>query len=381
MTGDVHHATTCIAGGGVVGLAIARALALSRNRAGSSSNDTDIVLLESAQQFGEHSSSRNSEVIHAGIYYPPGSLKAELCIRGKSLLYEYCQRHDIPHRRIGKLVVAGAEELPALQMLRNNAITCGLSEQDLPWLDADQVKKLEPAVRADVALLSAGTGILDSHQFIGSLVSQAQASGVTLLCNARVQRVNPHSKGFDLQIDSGVGSQQERSVLRCREFINCAGLWAPALARSIEGFPEHAIPAQRLVKGNYFSYSGASPFQHLIYPLPETQGLGIHATLDLGMQLRFGPDTETVSTIDYSVDETRRVSFERAIRQYYPDLDGTRLHPAYSGIRSRSASGDFVVSNGRDHGFEGLLQFFGIDSPGLTASLALAEVAVRELRA
>ncbi len=381
MTTDVHHATTCIAGGGVVGLAIARALALSRNRASSSSTDANIVLLESARHFGEHSSSRNSEVIHAGIYYPPGSLKAELCIQGKSLLYEHCQRHDIPHRRIGKLVVAGAEELPALLMLRNNALTCGLGEQELVWLDADQVKKVEPAVRADAALLSTGTGILDSHLFIDSLLSQAQAAGVTLLCNARVHCAHPNGGGFDLQIDSGAGPQQERSVLRCREFINCAGLWAPALARSIEGFPEHAIPAQRLVKGNYFSYSGASPFQRLIYPLPETQGLGIHATLDLGMQLRFGPDTEHVSTIDYSVDEARRVNFERAVRQYFPDLESRRLQPAYSGIRSRTDNGDFVISNGRDHGFEGLLQFFGIDSPGLTASLALAEVAVRELRA
>jgi len=389
MTTDVHHTTTCIAGGGVVGLAVARALALarprSRSRAGSSSTDTDILLLESASQFGEHSSSRNSEVIHAGIYYPPGSLKADLCIRGKALLYEHCQRHDIPHKRIGKLIVAGTEELPALELLRNNAMASGLDEQELFWLDAAQVNRLEPQVRAAAALLSPGTGIVDSHQLVQSLASQALAAGVTLLCNARVHQAHPISGGFELQITSGTSPRQEQSVLRCREFINCTGLWATAVARSIEGFPEHAIPNQHLVKGNYFSYSGASPFEHLIYPMPETLGsktlgLGIHATLDLGMQLRFGPDTENVSTIDYTVDETRRSSFEQAIRRYYPDMDINRLQPAYAGIRSRSANGDFVVSNGRDHGLEGLLQFFGIDSPGLTASLALAEVAVREIK-
>ena len=359
----------CIVGAGVVGLALARELS-------GAFPAKEILLLERHDEAGQETSSRNSEVIHAGIYYPPGSLKAVTCIRGRNLLYDYCAQHQIPHKRIGKLLVASEAESSTLENIQRRAQANGV--ESLQLLDKWQIRALEPAVKADVALWSPETGIVDSHSLMQCLLREAQARGVTFArCSVFAgAAVLPDHRGIRLSIES-VG---ESMLLDTRVLINSAGLYATEVARCIEGIRPDAVPEIDYIKGNYLGLSGKSPFTHLIYPAPDPaqRGLGIHATLDLAGQCRFGPDIEPVSTIDFSVDESRIPLFAQAILKYYPGLQQARLQPAYAGIRPRirtaaAAIADFVIQDVSKHDVAGLWQLFGIESPGLTASMALAE--------
>lgn len=367
-------ADVVIVGAGAVGLAIARTLA-RRYRSGDS-----IVLLERNAGFGEETSSRNSEVIHAGLYYPPDSLKARHCLRGRELLYEYCRRHAIPCRRTGKLVVAQEAEQPALEALYANALASGVAEEDLRWLGSDSLKTMEPALSAGQALWSTQSGIVDSHALMQSLLDEALSLGVTWAPMTRVERVDVNEDhSFVLRLASG--SRGEPVRLHSGILINAAGLGAAALARQISGLRGDTLPRIRLVKGQYFSWNGPAPFRRLIYPLPPAhgRGLGIHATLDMSGRLRFGPDTETVEAPDYRVDESRRPAFAEAIRHYFPDVDERRLVPDYAGVRAqaivddRSGPNDFMIREESGQGLPGLVQLFGIESPGLTAALSIAE--------
>lgn len=368
------EADVTIVGAGAVGLAVARALA-RQYRSGEG-----IVLVERNAGFGEETSSRNSEVIHAGLYYPPESLKARHCLRGRELLYEYCGRHAIPCRRTGKLVVAQETEQAALEALHANALASGVPEEDLRWLGNSSLQAMEPALSARQALWSTQSGIVDSHAFMRSLLDEALSLGVTWAPMTRVERVDINADhSFVLQLASG--SHEEPVRLHSRILVNAAGLGAAALARQIPALRGDTLPGIRLVKGQYFSWSGPAPFRRLIYPLPPAhgRGLGIHATLDLSGRLRFGPDTETVDIPDYRVDEKRRPAFVEAIRRYFPDVDEQRLVPDYAGVRTQAITsdpggpGDFVIRDESGQGLPGLVQLFGIESPGLTAALSIAE--------
>lgn len=348
-----------IIGAGIIGAAIARALA----------PQTRVLLLEQHARPGQETSSRNSEVIHAGIYYPAGSLKARLCREGRDRLYHYCQTHGIAHRRCGKLIVAQTGELDALQALQTQAAH---NDVALTWLDQAQLQQYEPAVHGQAALLSEHTGIIDSHALLHSLLHQAEQASTTLACHTTVNRIEPGTGGFVLH----GASAGEPFTARSTWLINAAGLHAHHLARSILGLASHAIPKVHYLKGHYFRLSGPSPFQRLVYPLPDADGLGIHASCDLHGQTRFGPDTLPVSSIDYQVPAERTGMFEQAIRRYWPELPAGKLQPDTAGIRPRlTASGfsDFLIQTTAQHGMPGLIQLFGIDSPGLTASLAIAE--------
>lgn len=354
-----------------MGIAIAEAF--SRQRGEKSS----IVLLEQHARFGEGISSRNSEVIHAGLYYPVDSLKARLCREGNALLYAFCERYAVAHRRVGKFLVAQEGEIDALVALARNAAANGVD--NLSWIDAQGLRAREPHVHAAVALFSPDTGIVDSHGLMGTLLQHALERGVTYAARTRVTAVKTLPRGFEVQTLGGAPEQSYHFC--CERLILAAGLETSSLAARVEGFAQALIPEVRLLKGNYFRLSGASPFQHLIYPLPEQQrrGLGIHATLDLQGNARFGPDVEEVSQPAYDVDPMRRESFATAIRRYYPELDARRLQPDYAGIRPRlktvdDTPADFQLLGSSRHGLPGLLALFGIESPGLTASLALARM-------
>ncbi|HTD72544.1 MAG TPA: NAD(P)/FAD-dependent oxidoreductase [Steroidobacteraceae bacterium] len=353
-----------VIGAGVVGLAVARALAQAGR---------EVIILERERQFGMHTSSRNSEVIHAGIHYEPGSLKARLCVAGRDLLYRYCAERGIGHRRCGKLTVAtAAEQLATLEKIDSNARANGVL--DLEWLDAAQAGRVEPQLRCLGALWSPSTGIIDSHAYMQSLLADAEASGATVAYGTQVASLRPTPAGIEIAIEGESGA-----IVRARAAVNCAGLQAHEVAASIEGFPAQHIPVVRYAKGSYFALSGASPFTRLVYPAPRAGGhLGIHLTIDLAGTARFGPDTEWVEVIDYAVDTTRVELFAEAIRQYWPGLDASRLQPAYAGIRPKisgegEATRDFCISDPQFHGVRGIVNLFGIESPGLTASLALGE--------
>lgn len=353
-----------VIGGGVIGLAVARALAL-RGRA--------VTLLESEARLGQHTSSRNSEVIHAGIYYPPGSLKARLCVAGKALLYAYAEQNSVPHRRVGKLIVATRDdEVPALEKIRSNAEQCGVT--DLEWLETKDVTALEPAVNAVRGLFSPSTGIIDSHAFMSALRRDAVEHGAEAVTSSPVLggRVRDGG-GFELDIGGA-----EPTTVRCRTLVNAAGLWAQDVARSIQGVPASCIPGQYFAKGHYFTLNGKSPLRHLVYPVPVPGGLGVHVTLDLTGQARFGPDVSWIDGVDYSFEEGRETRFYEAIRRYFPTLGDGALTPGHTGIRPKlggaaEAAQDFLVQSEREHGVPGLVNLYGIESPGLTASLALAE--------
>ncbi|NQD92011.1 NAD(P)/FAD-dependent oxidoreductase [Pseudomonas sp. CrR25] len=357
---------TLIIGAGALGLACAARLAGPQR---------SCLILEAEKLIGSHTSSRNSEVIHAGLYYAPGSLKAELCLEGRERLYAWCMHHRVAHRRIGKLLVAvSAAEGGTLDALAQNAMACGV--HDLQALDQRQLLRLEPAVRGVAALLSPSTGIIDSHAFLQSLLAAAEQQGAQLVLGSRVEQLEPSGDGW---IASG-RSAGEPFRLKAQRVINAGGLFAQQLARRTAGLAPAQVPPLHLCQGRYFAYSGRAPFQHLIYPMPEanTAGLGIHATLDLGGQLRFGPDTHYRETIDYQVDESLREPFASAIRRYFPGVDSARLTPGYSGIRPKLCGpgeppADFLIQTPAAHGLAGLVNLFGIESPGLTASLAIAE--------
>jgi len=353
-----------VVGGGVIGLAVARALA---------SGGRSVTLLEAEARLGQHTSSRNSEVIHAGIYYPAGSLKAQLCVTGRELLYRYCAERSVPHARLGKLVVATREqELPDLLRLETQARAAGVF--DLRWVERDEIAALEPEISAVRGLLSPSTGILDSHALLRSLARDAEQLGVVLALSAPLLGSAIVSSGFELQVG---GNDPFRA--RARRLINAAGLGAQQLARSMLGMPSEWVPEAHYAKGHYFQLRGRSPFTHLIYPIPEQGGLGVHVTLDLAGNARFGPDVQFVPNLDYGFDSTRLASFREAIRRYYPSLNEADLAAGYTGIRPKLSSDpragqDFSVVGPRQHGVPRLVHLFGIESPGLTASLALAEL-------
>ena len=361
----VDRVECIVIGAGVIGLAIARALALAGR---------EVIVLEAQSSIGTETSSRNSEVIHAGIYYPPDSLKARFCVPGKKALYDYCEDRGIGHARLGKLIVATAgNQLPLLEKLRATGTANGVD--DLELLDARRARALEPRLVCAGALLSPSTGIIDSHALMLSYQGEAEARGATIAFLSPVLDGEVTDNGFTLRVGQRSGGPV---TLACTTLINAAGLHAPAVARSIVGVPSATVPRYRLVKGNYFNLRGRSPFSRLIYPVPDTGALGIHITLDLAGQARFGPDQEPVDAIDYDVDPRRAATFYDAIRRYYPDLaDGTLL-PSYAGIRPKVASpgggiSDFMITEKADHGVPGLVNLFGIESPGLTAALAIAD--------
>lgn len=355
-----------VVGGGVIGLALARALALAGR---------EVTLLEADSRLGNHTSSRNSEVIHAGIYYPEGSLKARLCVAGKQRLYQYCTERDVSHRRVGKLIVATREdEVPKLEGILEHARRAGVT--DLEWLDARTVAELEPSVKAVRGLISPSTGIIDSHGLMSSLRRDAEDLGAQIVLESPVQSGRVTARGIELD----VGGSQPSRVL-CQTLVNAAGLSAQNVARSIEGVPASSIPGQYFAKGHYFTLNGRSPFRHLVYPVPVPGGLGVHVTLDLADQARFGPDVSWLDGVDYAFDESRSASFYAAIRSYFPALSDGSLSPGYTGIRPKlspagSPADDFVLQGPATHGVPGLLNLYGIESPGLTASLALADAAL-----
>ncbi|WP_189047339.1 NAD(P)/FAD-dependent oxidoreductase [Aliidongia dinghuensis] len=359
-----------VAGAGVVGLAVARALALAGR---------EVLVLEAADAIGTETSSRNSEVVHAGIYYPKDSLKARLCVEGRRRLYDYCASHGVPASRLGKLIVATSEsEARALDGIAAKAWANGV--EDLRPISAKEAQALEPALACTGALLSPSTGIVDSHRLMLAYQGDAEAAGAVVAFHAPIVGGRPTGDGWSLDVG---GAEPMR--LECGLLVNAAGLGAVALARRLEGLPEAAIPTAYLCKGSYYSLAGRSPFRHLIYPVPEHAGLGVHLTLDLAGQARFGPDTEWVDQIDYTVHIARAEGFYAAIRRYWPDLPDGALQPGYAGMRPKISgphepAADFRIDGPATHGLPGLVNLFGIESPGLTASLAIADhvVAVAE---
>jgi L-2-hydroxyglutarate oxidase LhgO len=351
-----------IVGAGVIGLAIARAVAQSGR---------EVLVLEAAEGIGTETSSRNSEVIHAGIYYKAGSLMAQHCVAGRRMLYDYCRDRGVPFDNCGKLIVAtDADEATRLEAIKQRAEANGVEGMRL--LSQSEARAMEPALACTAALFSPTTGIIDSHNYMLALQGEAEAAGAMFVFHSPVISGEVTDGGIVLS----VGGAEPTSLL-CKTLINTAGLHAPALARSIAGIPRQTIPTAYYAKGNYFTLSGRNPFSRLIYPAPVPGGLGVHLTIDLGGQARFGPDVEWVDRIDYRVDPSRSESFYAAIRRYWPDLPDGALQPGYSGIRPKIvppeiASQDFVIQGPAVHGVAGLIALYGIESPGLTASLSLA---------
>lgn len=351
---------TVVVGAGVVGLAVARALALSGR---------EVVILEAEDAIGTQTSSRNSEVIHAGIYYPQGTLKARSCVNGRRMLYEYCDAHGVPYRRCGKLIVATDEnQRAALATLLAHARANGV--EDIAEISAAEALRMEPALRCVAALHSAATGIVDSHALMHAYLGDAQAHGAALALRSPLLAASAAPGRFEIDVG---GEQPMR--LAATELVNCAGLGAQAVAARMQGY--RGPPRGWYAKGNYYSLAGRTPFSRLIYPLPEPGGLGIHLTLDLAGQARFGPDVEWVEHIDYRVDPTRADGFYASIRRYWPDLPDGALMPGYAGMRPKLSgpddpAADFMIEGPDKHGIPGLIHLYGIESPGLTASLALA---------
>ena len=352
-----------VIGAGVVGLAVARALALAGR---------EVIVLEAAGAIGTETSSRNSEVIHAGIYYPTGSLKARLCVAGKDQLYRYCAERHIPHRRIGKLIVATAgEQVPTLETYRRQAAANGVG--DLRWVERDELRALEPAVEASRGLFSPSTGIIDSHALMESLRGDIENAGGMMAFLSPVTGGRVTERGIELDVGGA-----EPTTVSCRSVINSAGLFAPRVAASLSGVPDSAVPAPYFAKGCYFTLAGASPFSHLVYPVAEAGGLGVHVTLDMGGQARFGPNVIWQDGVDYSFPPGLEQPFAEAIERYYPALDRTRLQEGYTGIRPKlvpkgAPAADFALQGPERHGVPGLVNLFGIESPGLTSSLAIAD--------
>lgn len=356
---------TIVIGGGVIGLAVGRELA----RRGQ-----EVIILEAAEAIGSVTTARNSCVIHAGIYYPPGSAKARHCVAGRDLLYAYLRERGLPFKQCGKVIVAAHDsQVEKLHDIQRRAAANGV--HDLQWLTAVQLAAKEPEVRGVAALFSPSTGIVDVHEYIHSLLGEAEALGAVLALRSPVTGLALADAGFIVQ--TGGDAPLE---LACRHLVNAAGLNGQHLAGLLAGLKPETIPPRHLAKGNYFSLSGKQPFHHLVYPVPEPGGLGVHATLDMGGKTRFGPDVEWVETEDYAVNPARAARFYDAIRRYWPGLPDGALQPDYSGIRPKLAAagqpdGDFVIQGAHVHGVPGLVNLYGIESPGLTASLSLAAAA------
>ena len=359
-----------VVGAGVVGLAVARALALQGR---------EVLVLEGEPAIGTMTSSRNSEVIHAGIYYPQGSLKARLCVQGKQMLYDYCADRGIGHRRCGKLIVATAEaQVAALQGIIAKAAANGVN--DLVLLTRDEARALEPALECVAAIHSPSTGIVDSHGLMLALQGDLENAGGMVAFNSPLARARVVADGIELYARDG-------TELKARSVVNAAGLYAPLLAREFEGLaPEH-VPGAWFCKGNYFTLAGRSPFSRLIYPVPEAAGLGVHLTIDLGQQAKFGPDVQWVeSPDDLVVDPARGDAFYAEVRKYWPALADGALQPGYAGMRPKinaphEAARDFMIEGPQQHGVPGLVNLFGIESPGLTSSLAIGAHTARMLAA
>ena len=360
-----------VIGAGVIGLAVAREMALQGR---------ETILLERESAFGTISSARNSEVIHAGIYYPKDSLKARLCVEGNRMLYEYCRTHHVATQPYGKLIVASDDsQLDDLQAILYKAQQNNVPE--IKMLTGEQAKSMEPELQCSAALLSASTGIVDSHGFMLSLLGGFEDAGGMIAYQSPLISAKPIGSkaqdGFELEIGGSDAMKIQTKLL-----INCAGMSAPAIAKKIEGLAQEQIPKAYFAKGNYFSLSGKSPFKHLIYPIPEPGGLGVHLTLDMGGQAKFGPDVEWLeiddeNQIDYTVNPKRGESFYAAVRKYWPGLKDNALQPDYSGVRAKIVppnvpAGDFCFNTPKDHGLEGLFNLYGFESPGLTSSLAIA---------
>jgi L-2-hydroxyglutarate oxidase LhgO len=365
----VEKVEAVVVGAGVVGLAIARALAMSGR---------EVVIVEAEDAIGTHTSSRNSEVIHAGIYYPKGSLKASSCVSGKRLLYEYCIEHGVPHRRCGKLIVATDQsQVEELSSIKKKAHANGVSDVD--FIPTEKAREWEPELRCVAALHSPSTGIIDSHALMLAYLGDAESHGAMLALKSGLIGADVVPDGFVVHVGGA-----DAMTLQTRILVNSAGLRAPTVARSVEGYRAELAPKEYYAKGNYYSLARKNPFTRLIYPVPEPGGLGVHVTLDLGGQARFGPDVEWVERIDYDVDPKRADRFYAAIRRYWPGLPDGALLPGYSGIRPKTAgpgepAPDFHIQGPREHGVPGLVHLFGIESPGLTASLALAGMVAREV--
>jgi L-2-hydroxyglutarate oxidase LhgO len=358
----MNEVDAVVIGAGVVGLAVARSLA---------SQGREVLILEAEGAFGTGTSSRNSEVIHAGLYYPKGSLKAKLCVEGNRLLYAYCQERGVEHKRVGKLLVAANEgELPLLAEVERKALGNGVG--DLTRLSQADAVAMEPELACAAALLSPSTGIVDSHGLMLALLADGEALGATLALKSPVIGGRVGERGIDLLVGGA-----EPSTLRAGLVVNCAGLGAWTVSQLIMGVPDESIPPRHYCKGNYFLLTGKTPFRRLVYPVPGHAGLGVHLTLDLAGQARFGPDTEWINEIGYEVDERRGDSFYAAIRSYWPGLADGALRPGYAGVRPKiqgpaDPARDFLIEGPADHGVPGWVALYGIESPGLTSSLAIA---------
>jgi len=359
-----------VVGAGVVGLAIARELAQAGR---------EVIVAEAAGGIGTGTSSRNSEVIHAGIYYPFGSLKARLCVEGRPRLYAYCAERGVPVRRLGKLIVATSEaQVAPLDAIADKARANGVD--DIERIDRRAAVELEPQLHCEAALVSPSTGIFDSHAYMRALQGDAERAGATFAFHTPLlSGAVRDGGGFDLSFGDA-----DATRLACRMLVNAAGLHAPALARRIAGIPSASIPQAYFCKGTYFSLAGPVPFRRLVYPSPEAAGLGVHLTLDMAGQGRFGPDTEWVDTFDYRIDPARGDRFYAAIRTYWPALPDGALQPGYTGIRPKISApdappADFMIAGPLDHGIDALVNLFGIESPGLTSSLAIARHVAAQL--
>lgn len=358
----MESADCVVIGAGVVGLAVARAMARKGR---------EVLILEAESAFGSITSARNSEVIHAGIYYPHGTLKERLCVEGRDKLYAFCHAYGVTYKRTTKLVFAADEsELAPLKKLQSHAAASGVY---MTFLPAAEAQRLEPQLNCAGALLSPLTGIVDSHGFMLAILGDAEAHGAVIAYNSPV--VSGEAAGDHVIIHAG---GEAPLSLKCKTVINCAGLGAQSVSRAITGIPAATIPPQHYAKGNYFYLSGKAPFSRLIYPLPGNHSLGLHYTLDLAGQGRFGPDVEWVETLKYDVDEGRAASFYAAIRKYWPDLPDGALRPGYSGIRPKiqgkgEPTKDFMIQFPAETGVNGFVALYGIESPGLTSSLAIAD--------
>jgi L-2-hydroxyglutarate oxidase LhgO len=356
-----EHIDCAVIGAGVVGLAIARELAMAGR---------EVVVLEAEAGIGEHTSSRNSEVIHAGLYYPKGSLKARFCVEGKELLYHYCADRGIAHQRIGKIIVATTDdEIPAVRSYVDKANANGVT--DLRWLSVEELRELEPEVRCVAGFLSPSTGIIDSHGLMLAFQGDAENHGAAVVFHSPVEKAAVREDRIEL----AVGGAEPMKLL-CNAVVNSAGLFAPEVARKLDGLPVPHVPPQYFAKAHYYSLTGRSPFHRLVYPVATHAHLGVHVTLDLAGQARFGPDVEWIDGVDYTFDYSREPLFYEAIRRYYPGLKDGSLSPAYTGIRPkisgpREPAADFRIDGPQQHGVPGLVNLFGIESPGLTASLAI----------
>ncbi|MFV0646013.1 MAG: NAD(P)/FAD-dependent oxidoreductase [Sphingomonadaceae bacterium] len=365
----VDRVEAIVVGAGVVGLAIARALALAGKPP---------LVLDGEQHYGSWTSSRNSEVIHAGIYYPERSLKAQLCVEGKEKLYSFCKERGVPHQQLGKLIFAHQEsQTVELEAITRRAAGAGVT--DLVMLDREEAHRLEPELDCAAALFSPSTGIVDSHALMLSLLGEAEAHDAMLATGSRVERITRRDGLWHVWLDG-----LDEAVVSAPVLVNSAGLTAQALATRTEGLDASDIPPIHYARGVYFTYSGRVPFSHLIYPVPEPGGLGTHLTLDLAGQARFGPDVEWIDEVDYTVDPARQTRFAEAARRIWPALDPDRLQPGYAGVRPKISgpgepAADFIISVPQDHGCEGLVNLFGIESPGLTASMAIGDLVVARL--